>query len=395
MIDAIEPEFQHLDRPGARPAGSRALIEVIGRSGLRGRGGAGFPTAIKWRAVAERSQGSAVVVANGVEADPLSAKDRLLMVSYPDLVLDGAVIAAESVEARDVVLAVNRGFADARGALTAALQRRRERVKVTLVDIPPRYVAGEESAVIHFINRGIAKPTGTRPRPFDRGAFGRPTLVQNVETLAWAGLIARRGDAWFRSLGGPALPGAVLTTVTGAVNRPGVVELPASGDMAEALAAAGGVLGGPPQAVLSGGFFGAWSDPEEARPVGEGGGMVLALPASSCGLAETARMLDILARETAHQCGPCFNGLPALADVLTRVAFGRPAEADVTRLRRWAGQLGGQRGACHHPDGAVGLLLSALTTFDHDLRWHLLRGACAGSQRPSVLPPVAVGTGWR
>ena len=395
MIDAIEPEFQHLDRPGARPSGSPALIEMLARSGLRGRGGAGFPTGVKWRAVAERSQGSSVVVANGVEADPLSAKDRLLMVSYPDLVLDGAVIAAEAVGAPDVVLAVNRGFADARGALTPALQRRRERLKVSLVDIPARYVAGEESAVVHFINRGIAKPTGTHPRPYQRGAFGRPTLVQNVETLAWAGLIARRGDAWFRSLGSRTMPGAVLVTMTGAVNRPGVVELPAGAPMAEALAAAGGVSSGPLQAVLSGGFFGSWADPDRARPVGEGGAMVLALPASSCGLAETARILDILARESAHQCGPCFNGLPALADLMTRLAFGRAQEADVARLRRWAEQLGGQRGACHHPDGAVGLLLSALTTFDHDLRWHLLRGACAGSQRPSFLPPVAVGTGWR
>lgn len=106
-------------------------------------------------------------------------------------------------------------------------------------------------------------------------------------------------------------------------------------------------------------------------------------------------MLDILARESAHQCGPCYNGLPAIADVMTRVALGRPEEADIVRLRRWAGQLSGQRGACHHPNGAVGLLISALKTFENDLGWHLLSGRCAGSQRPSVLPPVAVGEGWR
>jgi len=394
MIEPIEPEFRNLEREGQRPIGSPALIDLIQRSGLRGRGGAGFPTGLKWRAVAERGQGHAVLVANGVEADPLSAKDRLLMTSYPDLVLDGAVIAAESVGATDVVLAVNRGFADARGALTAAVQRRRERVKVSLVDIPSRYVAGEETAVVHFINRGIAKPTGTRPRPFERGAFGRPTLVQNVETLAWAGLIARRGDGWFRSLGTPAVPGAVLVTVSGAVVNPGVIELPAGATLEVAVAGAGGATASP-QALLVGGFFGSWVDAGRARSVSEGGGMVLALPASSCGLAETARMLDILARETAHQCGPCFNGLPALADVMTRVAFGRPQAAEVQRLRRWAGQLGGHRGACHHPDGAIGLLLSALTAFEHDLNWHLLRGACAGSQRPSVLPAIAVGTSWR
>jgi len=394
MIDPIEPETLSLRESSLRPRGSVATIDLIQRSGLRGRGGAGFPAGIKWRAVAERAGGGAVLVANGVEADPLSSKDRLLMTDYPDLLLDGALIAAESVGADQVILAVNRGFGRPRAVLVAALQQRQERIKISIVDIPSRYVAGEETAVVHYINRGLALPTGTHPRPFERGAFGRPTLVQNVETLAWAGLIARRGEAWFRSLGSPLAPGSVLVTVAGAVNRPGVVELPASAVVAETVGAAGGATAAV-QALLVGGFFGTWVQPNDPRTVGVGGGMVLALPTSSCGLAETARMLDILARESAHQCGPCFNGLPAIADVMTRVALGRPQDADIVRLRRWAGQLSGQRGACHHPNGAVGLLLSSLKTFENDLSWHLLRGRCAGSQRPSVLPPVAVGEGWR
>ncbi|MDQ6711308.1 MAG: SLBB domain-containing protein [Candidatus Dormibacteraeota bacterium] len=394
MIEPIESDMPNLRPDGPRPTGAAHVLELIDRSGLRGRGGAGFPTGRKWRAVAERSQGHAVVVANGVEADPWSAKDRHLMTGYPDLVLDGAAIAAESVGAREVVVAVSRRFTDARAVLAAAIQRRRDPIAVRVVDAPSRYVAGEESAVIHFINRGVALPTGSAPRPFERGVGGRPTLVQNVETLAWAGLIARHGEAWFRSLGSPAQPGAVLCTVAGAVHRPGVVELPSSATVGDTLAAAGGASS-PPQALLAGGFFGTWLDPADARTIGEGGGMLLALPATSCGLAETARMLDILARESAHQCGPCFNGLPALANVMTRVAFSRPSEAEVQRLHRWAGQLGGNRGACHHPNGAVGLLLSALRTFDYDLRWHLARGACAGSGRPSLLPPIAVGEGWR
>lgn len=176
--------------------------------------------------------------------------------------------------------------------------------------------------------------------------------------------------------------------------RPGVLELPASAPVGEAVIAAGGASAAL-QALLVGGFFGSWVQLDAPRPVATHGGMVLALPSSSCGLAETARMLDILARESAHQCGPCFNGLPAIADLMTRVAFGRPQEAEVARLQRWAGQLSGQRGACHHPNGAVVLLLSALKSFEQDLRWHLLRGKCAGGERPSVLPPVAVGEGWR
>jgi len=394
MIEPIEPQTLGLRESGARPHGSAAILDLIQRSGLRGRGGAGFPTGVKWRAVAERAGGRAVLVANGVEADPLSSKDRLLMTDYPDLVLDGALIAAEAVGADRIVVAVNRGFSGPRAVLAAAVQQRKEPIKISIVDVPSRYVAGEETAVVHYINRGLALPTGTHPRPFERGAFGRPTLVQNVETLAWAALIARRGEAWFRSLGSPLAPGSVLVTVTGSVNHPGVIELPASAPVAEAISAAGGTAGAV-QALLVGGFFGTWVQPDDPRTVAVGGGMVLALPTSSCGLVETARMLDILARESAHQCGPCFNGLPAIADVMTRVALGRPQQADIVKLRRWAGQLSGQRGACHHPNGAVGLLISALKTFENDLGWHLLRGRCAGSQRPSVLPPVAVGEGWR
>ena len=393
MIEPIEPERLPTLSSGPRPHGSAATIGQLERSGLRGRGGAGFPTGVKWRAVAERAQGRAVLVANGVEADPLSAKDQLLMTEHPDLVLDGALIAAESVGADRIVLAVNRRFNAARGVLAAALQRRGDAVRISIVDIPPRYVAGEETAVVHYINRGLAIPTGIHPRPFERGVFGRPTLVQNVETLAWAGLIARRGEGWYRSFGSPIAPGSVLVTVSGSVSRPGVYEVAAGATAGEAVAAAGGATG-PLQSLLVGGFFGSWLPVDDARAV-RSAGMVLALPDSSCGLAETARMLDILARESARQCGPCFNGLPAIADLMTSVALGRPREADIARLRRWSGQLSGQRGACHHPNGAVGLLNSALIAFESDLRWHLLRGHCAGAERASLLPPVAVGEGWR
>lgn len=273
--------------------------------------------------------------------------------------------------------------------------------------MPSRYVAGEETALVQFVNGGPARPTVRPPRPFERGVKGRPTLVQNVETLAWAALIGRRGGAWFRSLGSDGSPGAMLVTIQGAVAQPGVYELPASATVGDALTLAGETGA---QALLLGGYFGTWVPTPSPSPLtgeGRGGGaaaqvlaevnagVILALPAASCGLTETARIMSFLAGESARQCGPCFNGLPALSSVMAKVAVGRARPIDVEHLRRWANQLSGQRGACHHPDGAVTLLKSALRTFEADLLFHLQRGACRGSQAASVLPAAGTEDGWR
>jgi NADH:ubiquinone oxidoreductase subunit F (NADH-binding) len=394
--EAGESLSRHQAALGVRPSGSAEMLRVIEASGLRGRGGAGFPTGVKWRAVAQRSRGGAVVLVNGVEADPVSRKDRTLMGSRPHLVLDGAIIAAESVGAKQVIVAVNRGALPARRALATAIRERRERIHIDLIDVPSRYVAGEETALVQFVNGGPARPTVTPPRPFEKGVRGRPTLVQNAETLAWAGLIARRGHAWFRSLGSPTWQGAVLVTVEGGVPLPGVYELPASATIGQALAAAGCPDPAQLQAVLAGGYFGAWVAPQNERPLGDvGAGVILALPASSCGLTETARIMSFLAGESARQCGPCFNGLPAVASAVAQIAVGRARTADLERLRRWANQLSGRRGACHHPDGAINLLKSALRAFEVDLNAHLQRGACRGSRAASVLPVAKTADGWR
>ncbi|HYM49549.1 MAG TPA: NADH-ubiquinone oxidoreductase-F iron-sulfur binding region domain-containing protein [Candidatus Limnocylindrales bacterium] len=383
----------HLAHYGPMPMSSPADVALIEASGLRGRGGAGFPTGVKWHAVAARAAGRGVVLVNGVEADPSSEKDRMLLTYRPHLVLDGAIMAARAVGASEVVVAVNRQAVDAHQAIRAAIPERRERLAIDLIDAPSRYVAGEETALVHFVNGGPARPTVTPPRPFDRGVRGRPTLVQNAETLAWAALIARHGDGWFRELGSSAAPGAMMVTVRGAVAQPGVYELSAAATVEDALAAAGD---GGATTLLLGGYFGHWVDRARARPLQEvNAGVLIALPPSSCGLTETARIMSFLAGESARQCGPCFNGLPALSSAIAKVATGRAKPVEVERLRRWTGQLSGHRGACHHPDGAVALLRSALDTFAGDLSAHLQRGACRGSQSPSVLPAAKVQDGWR
>ena len=191
--------------PLPRVAGPE-LIELIERSGLRGRGGADFPTAIKLRSVAER-RGASTVVINGSETEPASAKDRLLLTRLPHLVLDGAVLAARTVGAREVIVKVGDGTpAVARALEGAAAVREDERIGFSIVAGPEGYVTGEETAVLNFLSRGVPKPTFVPPRPYERGLGGRPTLIQNAETCAQIALIARFGSDWFRELGSERRP---------------------------------------------------------------------------------------------------------------------------------------------------------------------------------------------
>jgi NADH:ubiquinone oxidoreductase subunit F (NADH-binding) len=260
---------EHLDLYGpASEAGEdpRMLIETVERSGLRGRGGADFPTATKLRAVAT-AQRLPVGVANGVEGEPLSAKDKVVLAAVPHLVIDGAVLAAQAVGAEDVLLCVADDAREVGAAVDAALAERDsyspDHVRVRLERVPNRYLTGEESALVHLINGGPAKPTFIPPRPFERGVRGRPTLVQNVETLAHVAQIARWGAGWFRELGTALDPGSALVTLSGAVRRPGVYEIECEATLRDIVALAGGPAE-PLEAFLIGGYFGSWFDAERA-----------------------------------------------------------------------------------------------------------------------------------
>jgi NADH:ubiquinone oxidoreductase subunit F (NADH-binding) len=269
-------------------------------------------------------------------------------------------------------------------------------VPVQLVSIPNRYVSSEQSAIVHFLNDGLAKPTFAPPRTHERGVKGRPTLVHNVETLAHLALIARHGDRWFRSVGLPSAPGSTLVTVGGAVHRPGVYEIALGTPVGQVVMMAGGACERP-QAVLVGGYFGAWLPAGVAWRVpmchaalkeaggAMGAGVVIVLPASCCGLVETARVARYLADENAGQCGPCMFGLPALADELSDLAYVGGHADVVQRISALLPLIEG-RGACRHPDGATQFVRSALLTFEADAGWHDRRGPCVGVRRAPLLP---------
>ena len=390
---------EHLARYGALDLRHSSLYGLLEASGLQGRGGAGFPVARKLQAVAQ-GRGKPVVVVNATEGEPLSGKDKVLLRHVPHLVIDGAALLAAELGTTDVVIAVARGAKAERAVVASAVGERRSRrtdgrIAVRIAAVPDGFVAGEETALVQHLNGGPALPTLAPPRPFEQGVGGRPTLVQNAETVAHVALIARFGPDWFRQLGTRAEPGSALFTISGAVRRPGVHEAALGTPLREVIALAGGVTK-TPQAFLVGGYFGTWISAADAAQLtlddaclsqlggGLGARAIAVLPEDACGVAETARVARYLAGESAGQCGPCVHGLDAIADALERAA--RPGRDDEReRIARWAGHVTG-RGACKHPDGAARFVASALDVFASEFDWHATHRNC--SRRSARVLPI-------
>ena len=376
----------HHSAYGVLPAVGSALIAMVDRAGLSGRGGGGFPTGRKLATVTGRKP---VVVGNGAEGEPLSRKDAQLLTRAPHLVLDGLDAAASAIEADKVYLYLH---ADAAGAVNDALAERRsaglDRHRVEVVEAPDRFVAGEESAAIRRIEGGPALPRDRTVVTAVSGVRGRPTLVNNVETLAHLALIARFGPEWFRSVGDEEHPGTMLVTLSGALNHHGVVEVATDALLTGLLENAGGTDLGSLQAVLVGGYHGTWILAGEfssarlsrsaLKPLGAtpGAGIIHGLGVGECGLAATAEITAYLAEQSARQCGPCLNGLPQLAELVGKIAGGRANDHLIKQIRQMAGLVDG-RGSCRHPDGTARMVRSALTAFSAEIDLHRQRECCA------------------
>jgi NADH:ubiquinone oxidoreductase subunit F (NADH-binding) len=306
-------------------------------------------------------------------------------------VLDGLQLAAEAVGATQAYLYLHRGAAAAiERALAERAAYHQDQLPVIVAEAPPRFLAGQETAVVNWLSGGPAVPVFTPPRVTEQGLAGRPTLVQNVETLAHLALIARFGPRWFRTLSTAAEPGTMLVTRYPAAGGSQVTEVPIGTPLA--------ALFSPEvetAAWLVGGYHGSWLasqgsgltlDNSALRPLGAavGAGVLAALPASRCGVTETARVIGYLAAESAGQCGPCLNGLPRIAAALAELPGTRPRQNARSDIERWAGLVAG-RGACSHPDGTVRLVRSALGVFDHEFARHE-RGNCSAASRRPFLP---------
>ncbi|MGW7428704.1 NADH-ubiquinone oxidoreductase-F iron-sulfur binding region domain-containing protein [Streptomyces sp. NPDC054861] len=383
----------------AAPPLPAELLDHLAASGLRGRGGAGFPVAVKLRAVRDRA-GAPVVVANGEEGEPGSVKDRWLLRARPHLVLDGLAHAASMSGAVRGYVYLSDPEAAVR--VRRALAERPPPLPVEVVETGHSYVAGEETAVVRRIDGGPALPLAKPPRPFERGVGGAPTLVSNVETLARIALTAARPDLRER------IARTTLVTLSGDRAEPVLAEVP-YGVPLRTLAAA---YGAPDAAgALMGGLFGGLVDrgaldlslePDALAAAGTalGCGAIRFLASDACPVSAAADALRHLAAESARQCGVCVSGTGAIRDAVDALAAGSADADTLTKLDRWSRGLPG-RGACGLLDAAAGTAGSLLRAFPGLSEAHL-RTPCpdcaaippgdAGRRLAVAVPRVADGT---
>jgi NADH:ubiquinone oxidoreductase subunit F (NADH-binding) len=366
----------------ARSQHAEDVIEVLAAAGLRGRGGAGFPTGRKWRTVRENASASrpTTVIVNAAEGEPGTFKDRTIMRCNPYQVIEGALVAAHVVEASSIIIALKRSFAADVARVSAAVAEVREvgwadEVELVVFEGPDEYLYGEETALLETLEgrlpfpriappfrRGVDGPlqtgegeddaTGLAARVQMAGADvasqASPALVDNVETLANIPKILDRGAAWFRTEGTDESPGTIVCTITGHVRRPGVGEVLMGTTLREAIEEIGGgaragaaitaVMPGVSSAIVPAHLLDTPLTYEAMASIGSGLGSAgfWVLDDSVDPVAAVAGVSRFLAIESCGQCTPCKQDGLVLADLLERLAESQVTVADVDELRRRA-----------------------------------------------------------
>jgi len=372
------------------------LIAMASEVDLRGQGGAAFPFARKLKVVidtAKKSSQPTIVVVNATEGEPGSFKDKMLMIRSPYLILSGAALVAEAIEAEEIIVGVTSNELANRSIEAAIAAEPGLRKMVRIVQQPERFISGESGALVRGINGKKPVPPGRKTLAAERGVDDLPTLLSNASTFAQLSVLALLGPARFASVGVPEEPGTVLLSVSGSAKHPAVVECPTGVPLGAVLDICQAPAG---DGVLIGGYHGMWLDAEAAYqvPIGREGlaaaggtfgtGIVLPLGDGTCPLGEVSRIANYLAGESAGQCGPCKLGLPSIARALAAIVDGSGGIEALDAARRAAVTVAG-RGACSHPDGTTRFVLSALEVFTEDLAAHVFHSSCGRPVR-GILP---------
>jgi NADH-quinone oxidoreductase subunit F len=358
---------------------ARDLVDTVRAAGLRGRGGGWFPTARKWQAVRAEG-GEPFVVANGAEGEPGSIKDRVAMLTRSRDVVRGLAFAARAVGAREAVVYLKGSFARPAAALEAALrQAALDGLSVSVRRGEESYVAGEETAVLETLEGRRAWPRPKPPLPAAVGFRGRPTLVQNVETLSRVPAAVEDPEAFRRGE-------KTWVSLWGAVRRPGAYEVPLGTPIGRIVedwggGAPGGVgmlfPAGPSAAPLPPARLDTPLDPDALRAAGSGLGTasLLVVGASACPLSVAASLASFFEREACGQCPPCTMGTANLARVLRAVEDGSARAKDLQDLGEAAGFMS-QHGYCAHGRTAAASLTGLLGVFRADVEAHLSARRC-------------------
>ncbi|MSQ23111.1 MAG: NADH-quinone oxidoreductase subunit F [Chloroflexi bacterium] len=381
------------------------LLSTIERSGLRGRGGAGFPVGQKWRLAASEAETQKYVVANGGEDEPGSAKDRVLMESYPHRVLEGVILAAYAIGAHEAVLYVNSLYdhatamldraiteASAAGFLGARVAGSAFNLAVRIQSAPQEYVAGEDSAVLEVIEGGPPLPREKPPFPTSAGLHGKPTVVNNIETFAFIPTIVRRGPDWFRGQGTADNPGTMLFTLPSNVRSPGVVELPIGislrvliedygGGLASGKAIKAVLPGGPSSAFIGGTDLDVAMDRQPLAALGSalGCGILRIIEAGECLVEVVDGIAHFFQKESCGQCPICQMETQALARITAQVRDGQGSQQMLDQIPK-LGAFARGKGFCGLISMPIPPLTSAIRLFPEDFAYHIEHGHCPASE---------------
>jgi NADH-quinone oxidoreductase subunit F len=363
------------------------LAEVIA-SGLRGRGGAGFPVGKKWSVAAETLSTDRYLVCNAGEDEPGSFKDRTLLEYRPHLVLEGMILAARAIKAEEAFLYLNETYDLNFKQMNAAIEEASLSIKISIHKAPTVYVAGEDSAALEVLEGRPPKPRQKPPYPAVAGLFGKPTVVNNAETLANIPLIARNGAAWFRNWGTPESPGTMLFCLGDEMKNPGVYELPMGTPVRYLYEDLGGGLkserqlkaflpGGPSCAFLTPEQLGTRLDPESLKKAGStlGCGVMRFYDEDACMVDETLHIAHFFTRESCGQCPACRMETAMLSTMLERIQQGKGDAALFDQFQKVLDFNRG-KGYCALINMPGPPIMSALSLFREEFEFHLRHGRC-------------------
>jgi len=383
------------------------ITQLVKDSELRGRGGAGFPTGMKWSFAPKNAPKPTWLLCNADESEPGTFKDRLLIEKDPHLLIEGMIIAAFAIGSNPMSYIYIRGeFYYGATVLEKALAEARERgflgknifgsgfdFDITVARGAGAYICGEETGLIESIEGHRGQPRVKPPFPAVVGAFGGPTVVQNVETLACVPLIVQHGAEWFKSFGTPKNTGPKLYCVSGNVKKPGVYEFPMGITIRELIYDhCGGITGDRKlKAVIPGGASAPMLTPDEidiplnfdalmkaGSMLGSAG--IIVLDESVCIVDAVWRLAKFFAHESCGQCTPCREGTNWLESVLDRLERGEGRAQDADLLLDMSDNIGG-KSLCALGDAAIGPVISSVKKFRDEYLHHVTQKSCLPETR--------------
>ncbi|MDH4303382.1 MAG: NADH-quinone oxidoreductase subunit NuoF [Nitrospira sp.] len=385
------------------------VIDELKKSGLRGRGGAGFPTGIKWDKVLNHRVKERYFVCNAGEHEPGTFKDRHLLKTLPHQLIEGCLIASFTVQAKASFIYVNHEYHEEQQNLKKALAQAKDRgllgknvlgsgvdIELEIFDGHGSYVAGEETAMLESMQGRPAMPRQKPPfYPTDFGLYGKPTLVNNVETLCNIPRILHKGAGWFTQIGTEKCPGTMMFSLSGAVNRPGVYEMPMGVTIHDLIEQCGGGVpngrkikavfpGGPAFSMVTADQLDLPMDFDSLKKAGTGLGSagVIVVDDATCMVAKTLHFSNFFKNESCGQCPPCRMGTNNLAGLMTQIESGQGTQKDLDSMLQLCGFVKGT-GYCTLVTGASVLVQSSLKLFRHEYEDHIRLQRCPYQATPA------------